>query len=376
MASITLLFPITVNAIENNIVFGAILNYVGEESEDRIASEDLVYHIMNKTFYIKNSFSGQYLDVSGGIATNGTNVHQYPYNATSAQRWHIQYNGDGTFSFFSEVGNNMVLDISNASSENGANVHIYEYNGTDAQKFKIGATDSAVYVIVTKVSNFTKAISTCNAGCDQGENVHQYNYVGAWNERWILEPVEKDVELGAKYAMDNYNLYVPAYPNLSDMGGDCTNFVSEAMLASGIHFRENWNICRKNNKYSNPKNTWQLNQSWDVSDPSPWISAKQFQEFWVKNANGAYKATGKQILDNPEIAWNAPVNQGDVVQLAKINSDGNVGEAFHSMYISGYVHDGTNDTYGLTYHTNNTLFKSLIEVCRSHPNEYILFYTF
>lgn len=109
-----------------------------------------------------------------------------------------------------------------------------------------------------------------------------------------------------------------------------------------------------------------------MSDPSPWISAKQFQEFWVKNANGAYKATGKQILNNPEIAWNAPVNQGDVVQLAKINSDGNVGEAFHSMYISGYVHDGTNDTYGLTYHTNNTLFKSLIEVCRSHPNEYIL----
>ncbi len=351
------------------------LNFLGEDNNARITSDNLIYHIMNKTFYIKNALSGQYLDVSNGQSTNGTNVHQYKYNGTNAQRWYINYNNDGTFSFFSNVGNNMVLDISNASTENGANVHIYEYNGTDAQKFKIGGTDSAVYVIVTKVSNYTKAISTCNAGCDLGENVHQYNYIGAWNERWILEPVEKDVDLGAKYAMDNYNSYVPAYPNLTNMGGDCTNFVSQAMLASGIHMRDNWNIHRKNTKYSTPSR-YQFNESWEATDPSPWISAQEFREYWKNNISAGYKATGSQILENPALAWNIPFSEGDVIQMANRKSDGSLGESHHSMYVSGYVNDGTNNTYLLTYHSNNVLNKSLLDICRSYPDEYFLFYLF
>ena len=144
----------------------------------RLTESEVVYHVMNKKFYIKNAFSGQYLDVSNGTAESFTNVHQYPYNGTAAQRWYINYNGDGTFTLYSDVGNNMVLDIDNANPNNGANAHIYEYNGTDAQKFKIGTTDASTYVIVSKVSNFTRSLSTCNSGCTAGENVHQYDYGG------------------------------------------------------------------------------------------------------------------------------------------------------------------------------------------------------
>ena len=372
----SLMFPLQVNANENDTMSGKITTYLGEDLQTRIPSDELVYHIMNKTFYIKNALSGQYLDVSNAIAQNGTNVQQYKYNGSNAQRWYINYNGDGTFTFYSNVGNNMVLDISNASSENGANLQIYEYNGTDAQKFKIGGTDSAVYAIVTKVSNYAKGISTCNAGCEQGENVHQYYYGGYWNERWILEPVVRDVDLGAKYANDNYNFYVSAYPNLTEMGGDCTNFVSQAMLASGTHYIDNWKVYRKNNDYNNPKYSWQLNKSWELSDPSPWISAEAFKKYWINNCSGAYKATGAQILENPSIAWNASINQGDVIQLAKRNNDGSIGETHHSMYISGYTYDGTNNTYLLTYHSVNVLMRSLLDICRDYQNEYFLFYAF
>lgn len=369
------LFPIPVNAIADNEEKAEITGYLGEMPKTRLTESEVVYHVMNKKFYIKNAFSGQYLDVSNGTAESFTNVHQYPYNGTAAQRWYINYNGDGTFTLYSDVGNNMVLDIDNANPNNGANAHIYEYNGTDAQKFKIGTTDASTYVIVSKVSNFTRSLSTCNSGCTAGENVHQYDYGGYWSERWLLEPVEKDVDLGAKYAMDNYDKTVRAYPRFTNsFGGDCTNFVSQCMLASGIHSRDNWYILRKNGNYTEINTVDQLNNSWSLSDPSPWISAKEFKNYWAEHADGAYKATGKQILDNPEIAWNAPISQGCVVQLAKKTLFGNVGDAHHSMYISGYIFDGTNDTYGLTYHSTDTLFVSLLDVCRANQNEYFLFY--
>ena len=374
------LYPTQVKAYENIDVStlteekdpGEIIGFLGDTPQTRITSSDVVYHIMNKSFFIKNAYSGQYLDVYNGNTTSYTNVQQWPYNGGSNQRWYINYNGDGTFTFYSEVGNNMVLDINEYDPNNGANVQIFESNGSIAQKFKIGYTSSSTYVIVTQASNFTKAISTANSVCTAGENVHQYDYAGLWSERWILDPVEKDVELGALYATDNYNTYVQAYPNLSNNGGDCTNFVSQCMLASGIHYNGNWNILRKNGNYTDITSNAQLNDSWSVSDPSPWISAEEFKNFWVGRVSGAYKGTGQQIIDNPSLIWNLPITQGCVVQRAD-KFLGDVGKATHSMYITGYLN---NNTYLLTYHSNNTLSKSLLEFCEQDPNSYYLFYVF
>ena len=36
------------------------------------------------------------------------------------------------------------------------------------------------------------------------------------------------------------------------------------------------------NKNSSPLNVNQLDASWRLADPSPWISAKQFNLFWSK----------------------------------------------------------------------------------------------
>lgn len=374
--SILVSFQVEASSKEENTE-GRIVGFLGEGANARITSSDVVYHIMNKKFYIKNAFSGFYLDVANGEMSAGTNVHQYKYNATAAQRWYISYNDDGTFSFYSEVGNNMVLDIAGGSPNNGANAQIYTANGSDAQKFKIGYTDSSTYVIVSKISNYGKSISTCNSGCELGENVHQYDYAGLWSERWILEPVEKDVDLGAKYAMDNYNNYVMAYPNLTGLGGDCTNFASQAMLASGIHFNDNWIIYRKNANNSNISNVNQLNDSWALTDPSPWISAKEFREYWKNRVTqGAFKATGSEILENPQKIWdNIPITQGCIIQMAKKTLFGELGDSHHTMYVSGYINNGEYSTYAVTYHSVNTQFKSLIDVCRAHPDEYFLFYT-
>ena len=81
-----------------------------------------------RLYYIKNMLTGQYLDVQGGNASNGTNVWQYKYNGTKAQQWYLNHNEDGTYTIFSQVGSEngyiYALDISNGSSDNCANVQI------------------------------------------------------------------------------------------------------------------------------------------------------------------------------------------------------------------------------------------------------------
>ena len=93
--------------------------------------------ISGTEYYIKNVYSGKYLDVSGGTASNGANVQQYEFNGTEAQRWRIQLkpNTNNEFYILTRVGNDgyqymYSLDISGGSNSDGANVQIYEYNNS------------------------------------------------------------------------------------------------------------------------------------------------------------------------------------------------------------------------------------------------------
>ncbi len=75
----------------------------------------------------------------------------------------------------------------------------------------------------------------------------QYKYNGSHNDEWYLEPVKKSNSYGIKYARKNATIspFTSAYPDLSSMGGDCTNFVSQCMVASGIHYRNSWYVYKK-----------------------------------------------------------------------------------------------------------------------------------
>lgn len=357
----------------NNL--NSIIGYITEESKTR-SIDDVKNSIVNHAFYIKNAYTGQYMDVQGGNVGNGINVSQYIYNGGANQRWFIKSNGDSTFSLYSDLGRDYVLDINGGIGNDLTNVQIWTYNGSDAQKFRIGFTGTSTYAFLSKSSDYKKAIVTHGGGCNTGENINQYTYSGKWNELWILEPVAKDVNLGVEYAIDNFDKTVPAYPRFSiSYGGDCTNFVSQCLLAEGIHYRDRWMIYRKNGNYTDINNVNELNNSWLLSDPSPWISAKQFKEFWAPKVSGAYKATGKQILEDPSIAWNIPIGKGCVIQRAE-NVLGVLGTVKHSMFITDYTVDGGNNTYVLTYHSQDTKSMSLLEFCRREPNSYFLFYIF
>ncbi len=113
-----------------------------------------------KGYYIIRSInSGNVLDVQNGGTEIGTNVWQYKYNGTDAQKWIIRHNIENdTYSIISKKSG-LSLDIQNGNTNVGGNVQIYTKNGTPAQTFSlirqedksIRWIDEGLYKILTKL---------------------------------------------------------------------------------------------------------------------------------------------------------------------------------------------------------------------------------
>jgi len=363
------------NKINNDIYEGSIiLKNKPNNTRDYTPPEQPLLN--EQYFYIKNMLTGQYLTIQNGVAANNVNVQQNKYNGGMAQQWYVHYNGDGTYSIYTPLGNDgtfrYALDISGGSSANYANVQIYTPNGTNSQKFSLAVTSAQTYVIFTKVSNYEKAVVLNGPTYDEGRNVDQYTFQAHANECWIFEPVSLNVSLGLAYARTNYQQYITAYPRLTNFGteqeADCANYVSQCMLAYGYHYRNNWYVYRKNDLYVIPENVTQLDTTWELGDPSPWISAKKFKNYW-QNEVSTHSYKGNQIINNPSLAWNLDITQGDVIQICK-SILGFEGDAQHTMIITGY----SNNTYLLTYHSTPHLNRNLIDICNEYPELYYKFY--
>lgn len=326
----------------------------------------------NTSFYLKNANSGQYLDLAYGTDSNGTNIHQWKYKGSKNQQWKFVRVGSvsdgGLYKIVSvNSSSSRVVDINHGGSSNNTNVSLYSYNGGSNQQFALSRTSTGAYKILSKCSNYKSALTVKSASCSQGGNVIQYQYNGSHNDEWFLEPVNKSSSYGVGYADRNYNRFPSTYPDVNGLGGDCANFVSQCMAASGIHYTSKWYIYKKNNSYLAPSNTNQLDNSWGLSSPSPWISAKYFNKYW---SDCSYTVTysAKDLLNKPSIP--SRIGIGDVVQYSSNSSWGFEGE--HTMYITGY--DLSNNSFLVSYHTSNTKDKKLYEICKNNSNKTFRFF--
>ena len=102
-----------------------------------------IKHLGNDYYQITMVHSGKSLDVTASGQTNETNVEQYSINnpISKNQRWKIQKNSDGTYSFISEC-NNLYLDVYTGSAKNGTNIQMYKGHGGNSQKFKLESLNS------------------------------------------------------------------------------------------------------------------------------------------------------------------------------------------------------------------------------------------
>ena len=170
-----------------------------------------------------------------------------------------------------------------------------------------------------------------------------------------------------KYATDNYNKYNSNYPDMRDMGGDCANFVSQCLFRGGKAMSGNWYVYKKNNVYPKPNSAKQLNYSWNLSDPSPWISAKEFNSYWKNKCNKKYEYKAQYYIDNHKTIYSQSILSGDVVQFKK-----KVGfwyQAYHTMIIVGY--DTSNKDFILAGHSSPTKTRKLLAACNDNKSNKI-----
>lgn len=374
--------------VKSKIAFicGAVILFICFLTKSELAVNiNEINGISNRWFYIKNSYTGKYLDVYNGYANAGTNVQQCKYNGSYAQKWYFYHIGNGEYFIASDTGStndgeytyfNFVLDVVNGINEDGTNIHIWEILQGDPQKFAVTSTGVGTYVIRTKSSNWEKCLSLASDFCSDGVNVEQRTYNGDVDQEWILEPVNRWNSLGVRYAEECYNKRTACYPNCSDIGGDCANFVSQCLLAAGKHINSDWYMDKKNNVYQTPAaGTTQLDASWDYT--YAWINADEFRKYWKENAVRTYACSGKKALEDMFGVYAQDYVAGDVIQY---------GDSFlgletsteHTMYITGYktqIVDGTlYPSYTVTYHSSDTLNKPLTELYQKYSNKYFRMY--
>lgn len=311
------------------------------------------------------------IDLDHGTDANNANIHQWKYNGQKNQRWKfviVGTVGDGCLykivSADSSTGR--VVDVSKGGSSNNLNVALYQYKGSSNQQFAIERTKYGAYKLLSKCSNFKSGLTVKAKSCSEGANVIQYQYNATHNDEWYLEPVNITVKYGTSYAYSNaVNSIQKTYPYIVD--GDCANFVSQCMVASGIHYQGNWRIYKKNNNFLSFESNEidKLNNSWQLSSPSPWISAVQFGKYWSNKATN-YTYTGNQLYNGAYV--NSNIGVGDVVQYGK--KDIWNYEGIHTMYITGR----NNNKITVSYHTGDLRDVELNTLYKKYEDKYFRFY--
>ena len=143
-----------------------------------------------------------------------------------------------------------------------------------------------------------------------------------------------DRNLAIKYAYHWWNSYNPKFYNFENLGGDCTNFVSQCLWYGGIdmvYINFGWYYNNLNNR-----------------SPS-WAGVDEFYNFATTNTNTLGVKAKICDINNLQV--------GDVVQMMQ-NSEL---EYHHTMIITKILksENRTVDDILITAHTNNVKDKNL-----------------
>jgi len=159
-----------------------------------------------------------------------------------------------------------------------------------------------------------------------------------------------DRSAAATWAINNYSSYNSNYPDCRDLGGDCANFVSQCMhVGGGMAMQDDWYCYRKNTTYLKPKTVDQLNYTWTLADPSPWISAKEFKNFWSSSSRSTtYTYTKSDYTSSSSPAYSASIYKGHAMSFCYSKLWWY--EAAHTVLIVDY--DSSNKDYIYAAHSS------------------------
>lgn len=144
------------------------------------------------TFYIKNAFSGLYLDVADGSSSNNANIRQWAFNGLDAQKFKIVSDGNGYYHILTGAsGYSKCVDVEGKKATDGANILQYSYKGSSNQQFKVEKQSDGTYALLTRVSGCKSGLDVYEWSTELGGNINQWNFWGGECQKWILEPANE-----------------------------------------------------------------------------------------------------------------------------------------------------------------------------------------
>ena len=142
-------------------------------------------------FYIRNKFSGKYLDVADGSSADHANIQQWAYNGFASQKYKIVSNGDGYYYILTGASNyTKALDVAMGSAADGTNIVQYSLNKGTNQLFKLSKQSDGTYAVLSKASSCKSGLDVYDWSRDSGGNINQWNFWGGDCQKWILAAVK------------------------------------------------------------------------------------------------------------------------------------------------------------------------------------------
>ena len=135
------------------------------------------------TYYIKNSRSGDVVDIPEFKSAQGTDLDQWPGNGGVNQKWKIVSLGCGLYSIKSAMDGESI-DINGQSTANGAKVDQDDYWGGGNQQFII-ARDSAGSFTIASI-NSLDPIEVPGSSTKAGTLLDQGAANGGTNQQWTF----------------------------------------------------------------------------------------------------------------------------------------------------------------------------------------------
>ena len=142
-------------------------------------------------FYIRNKFSGKYLDVADGSSADHANIQQWAYNGFASQKYKIVSNGDGYYYILTGASNyTKALDVAMGSAADGTNIVQYSLNKGTNQLFKLSKQSDGTYAVLSKASSCKSGLDVYDWSRNSGGNINQWNFWGGDCQKWILVAVK------------------------------------------------------------------------------------------------------------------------------------------------------------------------------------------
>lgn len=145
----------------------------------------------NETYKLKSEAADIYLDVFGGFMENGNNIQVWENSGSSAQEFYLekadaeQTLGNGYFVMVSASDESKSIDVYRGAYGNGTNVGLWDGNTSNAQKFAVEYAGEGSYVITSLATGMRLDVN--GASQEAGANIQQWSANASTAQRWKIQ---------------------------------------------------------------------------------------------------------------------------------------------------------------------------------------------